>query len=397
VLLYNQSLEKGKFQLLSLTERQQYALECRATTKNIREAAIKYGCHRRNYQKILTVIEKKGHKIPSAGMGLEVGQREGFAIKAASTLIKHSDTGSTVVLEWLKQYKHEDFQAWENAVDKIVERLPVAKKIPYKKSKPSELLNLYTITDFHMGMLAYAPETGDDWDTDIARKVLLNAITEMADRAPDAEQGIFCELGDFMHFDSLESITPTGKNLLDSDTRYDRLADTAISTMIDCVEILARKHKKLKVVIAEGNHNLAGSVWVRKCLKHVYKNNPRIEVDDTCFPFYAHLHGKIMLAWHHGHKVKNKSLPALFSSEPRYRKMYGDALYTYIHTGHTHQKEQDASEYGGAIVERHQTLAARDAYATRGGYVSQRSADCITYHSEKGEWARVTVYPNDKE
>jgi len=138
---------------------------------------------------------------------------------------------------------------------------------------------------------------------------------------------------------------------------------------------------------------MAGSVWLRRAMERIYSNNKRVTIDDTSFPFYAVSHGDIMLAAHHGHKVKNKSLPALFSSEPRYRKMFGDAKYAYIHVGHTHQKEKDASEYGGAIVERHQTLAARDAYATRGGWVSQRAANAITYHKEKGEYSRVTVYP----
>jgi len=100
-----------------------------------------------------------------------------------------------------------------------------------------------------------------------------------------------------------------------------------------------------------------------------------------------------MLGFHHGHKVKNKSLPALFSSEPRFRKMWGLADYCYIHTGHYHHTEQDMAEAGGAIVERHPTLSSRDAYAARGGYVSWRAAHAITYHKDYGEYRRVTVTP----
>ena len=100
-----------------------------------------------------------------------------------------------------------------------------------------------------------------------------------------------------------------------------------------------------------------------------------------------------MLAFHHGHKVKNKALPELFAAEPRYRGMWGQARYTYIHTGHYHHQEQDTSEAGGAIVERHPTLAARDAYAARGGYVADRKAHAITYHKTEGEIMRVSVPP----
>jgi hypothetical protein len=153
-------------------------------------------------------------------------------------------------------------------------------------------------------------------------------------------------------------------------------------------------HKKVVVIVQEGNHDPMSSIWLRKALIQYFKKNKRVEILDVEFPFYAHLHGEIMLAFHHGHKVRNKSLPALFASEPRYREMWGKAKYCYIHTGHYHQREQDMSEYGGAIVERHPTLAARDAYAARGGYVSWRAMNCITYHKSKGEISRRTTVPD---
>ncbi|CBY88559.1 hypothetical protein [Pantoea phage LIMEzero] len=46
------------------------------------------------------------------------------------------------------------------------------------------------------------------------------------------------------------------------------------------------------------------------------------------------------------------------------------------------------------IVEQHQTLAAKDAYASRGGWLSKRSASVITYHCEHGEVARLTISPD---
>jgi len=162
------------------------------------------------------------------------------------------------------------------------------------------------------------------------------------------------------------------------------------------VEIMLGKFKQVKVIVCEGNHDLVGSMWIRKAIKKIYENNKRVEIDDTDFPFYAHLHGDMMLGFHHGHKVKNGSLPALFSSEPRYRKMWGTAQYTYIHTGHYHHSEQMMGEGGGAIVERHPTLSGKDSYAARNGYHSWRAAHAITYHWETGEHRRVTVTPKFK-
>ena len=377
-----------------LSKREAFALECAGKYPTRAEAAKVYGATLRVFNRSLEKIRLLGYGVPSPSKAAIPGQREGFEVKAASTLVRHTVEGSEVVLEWVKQYKYEEYEAWENAVKEICKKLPVAKVVKAPKAKPKELLTLYTITDFHMGMLSYAPETGDDWDTDIATRVLTNAIAEMIERSPEAETGVFLQLGDFLHFDSLDSVTPSSGHLLDSDTRYDRLVRCAIHSMCNAIDMMLQKHNKVKVIIAEGNHDMAGSVWLRRTMQRIYSKNPRVEIDETCFPFYAFSHGEIMIAAHHGHKVKNKSLPALFASEPRYRKMFGSAVYTYVHVGHTHQKEKDAMEHGGAIVERHQTLAARDAYATRGGWVSQRAANAITYHAEKGEYSRVTVYPD---
>jgi len=73
--------------------------------------------------------------------------------------------------------------------------------------------------------------------------------------------------------------------------------------------------------------------------------------------------------------------------------MWGKAKYSYIHTGHFHKKDQQADEFDGAVVERHPTLAGRDAYAARSGYVSWRAVNAITYHKTDGEVGRVTTVP----
>jgi hypothetical protein len=44
-------------------------------------------------------------------------------------------------------------------------------------------------------------------------------------------------------------------------------------------------------------------------------------------------------------------------------------------------------------VERHETLAAPDAYAANGGWLSGRSAKVITYSKRFGEVGRITLTP----
>tara|TARA_R110000782_G_scaffold227245_1_gene314011 strand:- start:998 stop:2140 length:1143 start_codon:yes stop_codon:yes gene_type:complete len=316
---------------------------------------------------------------------------QGYAIKGVSTLF-NGEGGVTA--QWVKTDRDAQLQieAVEKAVASICKALPKAKVVKAPKNLEQDLCSLYTFTDYHLGMMAWDKESGDDWDIDIAQDTLATALEQMA-QGPESELGILNIQGDFCHWDGLDAVTPAHKHVLDADTRFDKLVEISLRMCINGVQRLLEKHKTVRVIICEGNHDLASSVWLRKSLKAIFSSNKRVSIDDTAFPYYAYLHGQIMLGFHHGHKMKNKALPTLFSSEPRYREMWGKAKYTYIHTGHYHHAEQDMAENGGAIVERHPTLSARDAYASRGGYVSWRAARAITYHKQKGEVSRITVVP----
>lgn len=45
------------------------------------------------------------------------------------------------------------------------------------------------------------------------------------------------------------------------------------------------------------------------------------------------------------------------------------------------------------VVEQHRTLAAPDAHASRGGWISGRDASVITYHRDYGYVGRVVISP----
>jgi len=315
---------------------------------------------------------------------------DGHKIKGVSTF--YNEDGLPV-RQWVKSQTDEQRQ-FEMLIERLEDAqssLPKYKPTPAPKSCDESLLTLLTITDFHLGMYAYEAETGDDWDVTIARDVFLNSIHDMIKASPKSETGMLCQLGDFLHWDGILSVTPQSGHILDADTRYGKLVDLSMSVMTEAVKMMLKRFDKVVVVSAEGNHDISGSIWLRKHLKHLFGNEPRLTIIDNDFPYYAYLHGETMLAFHHGHKVKLANLHKLFASEPRFRKMWGKANYTYIHTGHYHHER--VIEDGGAIAEMHPTLSGRDAYAARGGWVSRRGAKVITYDKDAGEVARITIRP----
>jgi hypothetical protein len=315
---------------------------------------------------------------------------DGYKVKGVSTY--YNDEGQPVG-QWVKSQADEKRQL-EIMLERLgaaMDSIPRFTPTPMPQQTDDNLLSLLTITDFHLGMYAWEAETGDAWDVDIARQVFLESVHKMIQGSPKSEVGLLCQLGDFLHWDGMLAITPTSSHILDADTRYGKLVELAMTVMSQAVDMMLQHFGRVVVVSAEGNHDISGSIWLRKYIKHVFGDDERVEVIDNEFPFYGYLWGETMLGFHHGHKVKLANLHKLFASEPRFRKMWGSATQTYIHVGHYHHEK--VIEDGGAIAEQHPTLSGRDAYASRGGWVSRRGAKVITYHKTDGEVARITVRP----
>ena len=65
------------------------------------------------------------------------------------------------------------------------------------KEYKEDLLNLYTLTDSHVGAYAFANETNDDWDCDIAEQTFIPAMRYLLDNSPNSEYGFVNQLGDY--------------------------------------------------------------------------------------------------------------------------------------------------------------------------------------------------------
>lgn len=311
-------------------------------------------------------------------------------VKGTSTLYKDGE----VSLQWVKTDKkmQDQYAAMQSAVDALKEDLPKCKPVSTSIAKHNDkLINQYTITDYHLGMLAWGEETrGEDWDLDIAENTLINWFEAAIEQSPDSETAVFAQIGDLMHWDGLEAITPSHGHILDADSRFQKLIRVAIRSMARITQMLLKKHKHVHIIHAQGNHDLASSAWLREMFSFYYQDEPRVTVDNAADPYYCYEFGKVSLFYHHGHRKNVSSIPSVFAA--KFREVFGRTKFSYGHMGHRHSV--DRKEGNLMIIEQHQTLASADAYSAGGGWISDASAQCITYHKDFGEVSRVRITPN---
>lgn len=351
-------------------------------------AAKELGCNDYNVRACKKLVESKAAKKGWQKSDNHIP--DGYKLKGKSTLL---DSDGNAKIQWVKTEvdKERQEEIMRELCENLKENIKPWPVVKAPKKVNADLCSVYTITDYHIGAYSWNEETGADWDIKIAEDTLYKAFGDMINGTPDSEQAVFVQMGDFLHWDGLTSVTPLNRHVLDSDGRYPKLVQVAVETCVRAVEMLLHKHKHVHVVMCEGNHDLTGSVWLQAIMKMAFKKNKRVTVDDSVFPYYSFTWGNVFLGWHHGHLTKIRGLAGKFFSEPRFRSQMANTEHIYISTGHYHTKE--VVEVSGVVIERHPTLNARDAYGARGFEHSQRGALAITYNKEKGEISRVTVTP----
>ena len=314
---------------------------------------------------------------------------DGFNVKGTST---YYDKDGKVRGQWVKSQvdRERQMQIIAEVIQSMTTELERFPPLPAPTETRADLLNLYTMTDCHMGMLAWGAETlSSDWDLEIAERTLTGCFAGMLNAAPAADECIVAQLGDFLHYDGLEAVTPSSGHILDADSRFAKLVAVAVRCLRRLVDMALDKHQRVKVLMAEGNHDMASSVWLRAIFAALYENEPRVEMIHSENPYYAYKFGRNMLFWHHGHKKAPDSLPNLIAG--MHREMWGQTDRCYAHLGDKHHRY--LKEHPGVVVEQHGTLAPPDAYATRGGWMSTQEAVAITYHVEYGEACRNIITP----
>lgn len=295
---------------------------------------------------------------------------------------------------WVKSKVSADRQRllMQEAVDVFKQDMPRAKPVKQARSSAGmgQLLNLFPITDYHIGMYAWPEETNDDpWDTDIAADLLYRFFERAITLAPAAETAVLANIGDFMHFSGLEAITPQSGHILDADTRFQRVVRLTIQVIRRVISLLLTQYPQVHVIMAEGNHDRDASPWLRELFHAFYELEPRVTIDITPDPYYCVEHGLTSLFFHHGHLSKMEKVDRAFAG--KFRDVFGRTKYSYAHMGHFHHEKVLESEL--MVVKQHRTLAPSDAYASRGGWLNGREAEVITYHKAFGRVGTVSITP----
>ena len=312
---------------------------------------------------------------------------DGHTVKGISALVGQD---GAIVQQWVKT--REDQFSVEHVIETIkaafADYKGVAKPLKAPSATSDELLTFIPCNDWHINLLTWEREVGQNWDLKIAEAVIGGAIDDAISRSPSSEVGIVLGGGDLVHADSKLNQTTSGTPQ-DVDGRHSKGLEVACRLKVRTIDAAIRKNKRVVVRILAGNHDEHTSVAVAYFLLAWYRNEPRVTVDVDASLFWWFRFGLCMFGATHGHTVKIKDMPQIMAT--RRAADWGATKFRYVHGFHLHHSAQFATEGGGCLSEIHQAPIPQDAWHHGSGYLSGRSVQTITYHKDFGEISRVRV------
>lgn len=307
-----------------------------------------------------------------------------FIVRGTSTLY---DEDGKAKLQWVKTKLDEskvEAVIREFVASMVQEAKGLSKLIAPPKLAAEDLMVVYPIGDPHFGMYAWAAEAGEDFDTEIAEKITTGAIDRLVAASPSSSTALILPLGDLMHADDSKNRTPQSGNILDVDTRHQRVMRVALRAIKHCIYRALEKHKLVVVRIVRGNHDPHASFAIALALSEFFHNNDRVKVDLSPADFWYHRFGKVLVGVTHGDTVKANDLLGVMASDRP--EDWGQTKFRYFYHGHVHNS--GVKELPGLLIEWFRTLAPRDAWTSSAGYRAGRDMYAIVLHKDYGEIER---------
>ena len=366
-------------------ERQKEYIDTVLQAGSLAAAAVKLDVNPSVISRSISAVRKKAAMngfAPEHDMNKTVP--DPFVVRGTSTLY---DADVKAKLQWVKtrldeSKAREAIEEWIGWLVSDAKGLaPVVKPPAFTND---DLLTVYPMGDPHFGMYAWKPETGDDFDLDIAERLTYAAIDRLVTSAPASKHALILELGDFFHADDNSAATPKSGNRLDVDTRWARVMQVGLRAMVYVIKRTLEKHELVTVRIVAGNHDPHSSFALALGLDAYFTNETRVTVDLDPNLFWYYRFDKVLIGVAHGDTCKTDKLPALMACDRP--EDWGATQFRYYYHGHIHH--DSVKELPGCMVESFRTLAAKDAWHTGAGYRSGRDMRCVVHHKKFGEIER---------
>jgi hypothetical protein len=288
---------------------------------------------------------------------------------------------------WLKRLVTQAVEIASNALwARMKKEAPRIPWLKYKRNSDPHLLEISPF-DAHFGKLAWAAETGEDYDLKIAEKRFVDSFEKILSHAKHRSvEKILLPLGnDFVHIDNNLNTTANGTPQ-DVDGRYPKIIETASMAFVRAIE-RCRTVAPVDVLFVPGNHDTKAAWHVCEFIRAWFRRTNGVWVDSSPTSRKYFAYGVTLLGFTHGNEEAHRDLPLIMAGEEP--QLWAASRFREIHLGHFHKAKQTqysaGDTFGPVIVRVLPSISGTDLFHYKKGYVKcTRGAEGFLYSRSEG-------------
>lgn len=250
-----------------------------------------------------------------------------------------------------------------------------------------------SIFDAHFGKLAWAPESGQDYDVRICKERYLHAAHALLERCRvhKPERVLYVVGNDFFHTDH-KGLTTNGTPQ-DCDGRWQKAFRAGVECCIRVAEAAA-VICPVDILVVPGNHDREKAFCLGEVLGARFHSAQDITVKNDPDLYNYYRWGKVLLGFvhgdNHGPGAKRNLLPQTMATDRPVD--WSETVWREWHLGHYHSESEDVWKYRtseqvrSVAVRVLPSLSSTDAWHRQQDYCSVLAAELHLYHKERGRW-----------
>lgn len=256
-----------------------------------------------------------------------------------------------------------------------------------RKHTPDPHLLVLDPADIHIGKLASAFETGDEYNIEIAKNRVMEGVYGILDKTSgfNIDKILFVIGNDILHIDTPKRTTTSGTPQDTDGMWYDNFLE-AKRLYVKVIEVLMGV-ADVHVVFNPSNHDYTNGFFLADAIQSWFRLSQNITFDCSISHRKYYLYGTNLIGTTHGDGAKQNDLGLLMAHEAS--NYWALAKHRYFYTHHVHHKT--SKDYIGLTVESLRSPSGSDSWHHRNGYVGAvKAVEGFLHHKEFGQVARIT-------
>jgi len=311
----------------------------------------------------------------------EEAERLGIPVKDVKHYWHKSKHISMFIKNSGKSYK----QIFDELKDEMVKHAPKYPKLKRNQPKNPHLL-IIDPADIHIGKLASAFETRDEYNIEIAIDRIREGVQGILDKTAsfNIDKILFIGGNDILHIDTPKRTTTSGTPQDTCGMWHENyiIAKRIIVETLEKLLTVANVH----FVFNPSNHDYTNGFFLADVVSTWFNKNPNITFDVSIAHRKYFKYGNSLIGSTHGDGARQADLPLLMAEEAP--EDWARSKHRYIYTHHVHHKT--AKDYGRVSIEAMRSASGTDSWHDRNGYRSIKAIEGFLHDPENGQIARIS-------